>query len=106
MYCPTPSRAQQALRASGQHELHDCGTCRAFAACSALSPAVRGINVPVVNERLSRFGRFKFEHHGRDRTVVLNEERELPDAWGRKATCTLTGEAHLHGARVRTLYRH
>ena len=54
-------------------------TCRAFTACSALSSAVRGMDVPVVNERLSRFGRFKFEHHGRDRTVVLNEERELPD---------------------------
>ena len=53
-------------------------TCRAFTACSALSSAVRGINVPVVNERLSRFGRFKLEDNGRDRTVVLNEERELP----------------------------
>ena len=53
--------------------------CRAFAACSALSSAVRGMDVPVVNERFSRFARFKFEHHGRDRTVVLNEERELPD---------------------------
>ena len=52
--------------------------CRAFAACSALSSAVRGMDVPVVNERLSRFGRFKLEDNGRDRTVVLNEERELP----------------------------
>ena len=53
-------------------------TCRAFTACSALSSAVRGMDVPVVNERLSRFGRFKLEDNGRDRTVVLNEERELP----------------------------
>ena len=54
-------------------------TCRAFTACSALSSAVRGINVPVVSERLSRFARFKFEDHRRDRADVLNDERQLPD---------------------------
>ena len=52
--------------------------CRAFTACSALSSAVRGIKVPVVNERPSRFGRFKLGHNGRGRTRVPNEERELP----------------------------
>ena len=52
--------------------------CRAFAACSALSSAVRGIKGAADGERPSRFGRFKLEDNGRDRTVVLNEERELP----------------------------
>ena len=52
--------------------------CRAFAACSALSSAVRGMDVPVVSDCLSRFGRFKLGHNGRGRTRVPNDERQLP----------------------------
>ena len=53
--------------------------CRAFAACSALSSAVRGIKAPADGERLSRFGRFKLGHNRRGRTRVPNEERQLSD---------------------------
>ena len=97
MYCP--SRARQALRAE-QAAIMNCmvaHTCRAFTACpcSALSSAVRGINAPADGERLSRFGRLQFEHHRCDRTVVLNEERELPDvsrdiSWDFAARSALT----------------
>ena len=53
--------------------------CRAFAACSALSSAVRGMDAPADGERLSRFARFKLGDNRRGRTRVPNEERELPD---------------------------
>ena len=53
--------------------------CRAFAACSALSSAVRGIKGTADGERLSRFAQFKLGYNRRGRTRVPNEERELPD---------------------------
>ena len=77
MYCPKAELGKHCERAASMNCMVPA-QCQAFAACSALSSAVRGIKVPVVNERPSRFGRFKLGHNGRGRTRVPNEERELP----------------------------